>query len=150
MKKFLVVMLTVAMIAGCAMTSLAAGSRSYSTKKTATTEVKGTGVSGAWNYNAATGTWSFADATKVYKAQWALVQNPYSNNAAQWYYFDAAGNMLTGWVWITGADGITRCYYLNPVSNGSLGACYLNGTTPDGYTVDANGAWTLNGKVVTK
>ena len=59
--------------------------------------------------------------------------------------------MMTGWQWIKGSDGITRCYYLNPVSDNTLGACFMGpGTTPDGYTVDASGAWTVNGIVQTR
>lgn len=58
--------------------------------------------------------------------------------------------MLTGWNWIKDADGVTRCYLLNPVSDGSRGACYMNGRTSDGWTVNASGAWTVNGVVQTK
>lgn len=37
------------------------------------------------------------------------------------------------------------------VSDNTLGACFMGpGTTPDGYTVDANGAWTVNGIVQTR
>ena len=154
MKKVLALVLAAVMIVGCAVTVFAYGSptgrssgSSGSSVRYATTTVSASGVSGTWNYNAATNQWSFADTTKVYKATWALVQNPYANGASQWYYFDINGNMATGWVWIKGPDGITRCYYLNPASNGSLGACFLNGKTADGYTVDATGAWTVNGVV---
>ena len=64
---------------------------------------------------------------------------------------DANGNMLTGWQWIKGSDGVTRCYYLNPNKDNTLGACLIGpAVTPDGFTVDANGAWTVNGVVQTK
>lgn len=46
--------------------------------------------------------------------------------------------MLTGWNWING-----RCYYLEPES----GRMLSDAVTPDGYTVDSSGAWTVNGKV---
>ena len=62
----------------------------------------------------------------------------------------AAGNSLVGWQWIMGADGKYHCYYLNPFHNGSYGACLLNTITPDGYTVNANGEWTVNGVVQSK
>lgn len=154
MKRVLAMVLAVVMVIGCASMTFAAGSKTStsggSSVKKATTTVATTGVAGTWNYNAATNKWSFADAAKVYKSSWVLAQNPYASNTSQWFYFDEFGNMVTGWVWIKGTDGITRCYYLNPASNGSLGACYLNGTTPDGYTVDASGAWTMNGVVQTK
>ena len=46
--------------------------------------------------------------------------------------------MYTGWNQI---DGLW--YYFNTiaVNNGSLGSLVTNGTTPDGYKVDAAGAW---------
>lgn len=51
-----------------------------------------------------------------------------------------------GWQWIDGNnDGIAECYYFD--SNGYMLA---STTTPDGFTVNANGAWTVNGVVQTK
>ncbi len=48
-----------------------------------------------------------------------------------WYYFDENGYMKTGWVlWKE------KWYYLN-----ESGACVVDTVTPDGYTVDADGAW---------
>lgn len=169
MKKTIALVLALVMVLTCAVAVGAAGSKSSSggsggsvqsvsgytgaaTKGgTATTTATGASAAAAgdWSQNA-DGTWKFTQGGKAVAATWALVQNPYAGNAGQWFYFDANGNMLTGWVWIKGADGVTRCYYLNPTSNGSKGACYLNGTTPDGYTVDASGAWTVNGVVQTK
>ena len=58
--------------------------------------------------------------------------------------------MLTGWQWITDKDGVTRCYYLNPFPDNLGGAALLDGTTPDGYTVNADGAWTVNNVVQVK
>ena len=55
-----------------------------------------------------------------------------------WYAFGPSGRMLTGWNWING-----RCYYLEPES----GRMLSDAVTPDGYTVDSSGAWTVNGKV---
>lgn len=45
-----------------------------------------------------------------------------------------------GWQWIDG-----KCYYFN--ENGIM---LSNTTTPDGYTVDSSGAWTVNGVVQTQ
>ena len=45
---------------------------------------------------------------------------------------------------------IARRYYLNPKTDGTLGACQLGGITPDGLTVDDSGAWTVNGIVQTQ
>lgn len=81
---------------------------------------------------------------------WVKAFNPYAGTGqadCSWFYFDERGVMLTGWQWIRGADGKLCCYYLNPVSDGMLGACMLNGSTPDGYTVNRNGVWTVNGTV---
>lgn len=115
---------------------------------TATTTVTGaTGAEGTWRAGSSED-WYFEN----YNSQWGLINNPYASGGAraQWFFFDANGKMLTGWVWIKGADGVTRCYYLNPNHDGSFGACYLNGKTPDGWTVDASGAWTVDGVVQTK
>ena len=56
-----------------------------------------------------------------------------------WYFLDTRiggprGGMLTGWQWIDG-----KCYYLDPARGGAMAA---GTTTPDGYWVDASGAWT--------
>lgn len=68
--------------------------------------------------------------------------NPVSDNTQ--------GRMFTGWNWITGSDGLQRCYFFKTESDGTRGSLYRNTTTPDGYTVDATGAWTVNGQVVTR
>lgn len=57
-----------------------------------------------------------------------------------WYFFGRDGRMATGWNWIDG-----KCYYMDPGS----GRMFANARTPDGYTVDASGAWTVNGMVQT-
>ena len=68
-----------------------------------------------------------------------------------WFRFDKDGNMLTNWQWIKDEkDGKFKCYYLNPISNGSMGAMLSNTRTPDGFTVDAAGEWVVNGIVQTK
>ena len=49
------------------------------------------------------------------------------------------------WQWIdTDNDGVAECYYFD--ANGWM---YTDATTPDGYTVDANGAWIVNSVVQT-
>jgi glucan-binding YG repeat protein len=45
--------------------------------------------------------------------------------------------MKTGWLRDT--DG--KWYFLETRHNGHFGAMLCNTTTPDGYRVDANGAW---------
>lgn len=85
------------------------------------------------------GIWYYLDLVScAMHVEWQQI--PESNT---WYYLDPqTGAMRTGWVKI--AD---KWYYFNPVSsNGEagkmpLGELYQNTTTPDGYIVDANGAW---------
>ena len=57
------------------------------------------------------------------------------------YFFSTAadggaGQLLTGWQWIDG-----RCYYFEASDATKLGQLYVNGTTPDGYSVNAAGQW---------
>lgn len=86
----------------------------------------------------------------------------YWNGSYQWYRFRANGYMVAGWY--TDTDGSR--YFLHNVADGTQGYMYtgwhqidgqwyyfrenvggpqgslvVNGTTPDGYQVDANGAW---------
>lgn len=63
----------------------------------------------------------------------------------QWKYSDN-GAYLTGWKWLDGnGDSIAECYYLN-----NDGIMLSNTITPDNFTVNENGAWTVNGIVQTK
>ena len=58
-----------------------------------------------------------------------------------WKYQNSDGSYATSsWKWING-----KCYCFD-----SNGVMYANTTTPDGYTVNADGAWTVNGVVQTK
>ena len=51
------------------------------------------------------------------------------------------GHMVTGWKWLKDENGLEKCYYFNPVSDGTKGKLMTNTTTPDGYKVDENGCW---------
>ena len=66
-------------------------------------------------------------------------------NGSKYYLFPSSdgwkGRMLTGWQWIDG-----NCYYLDTQGQNE-GALYRNTTTPDGFTVDAEGRWVVNGVV---
>ena len=66
-------------------------------------------------------------------------------NGSKYYLFPNSdgwkGRMLTGWRWIDG-----NCYYLDSQGQNE-GALYRNTTTPDGYAVDAEGRWVVNGVV---
>ena len=66
-------------------------------------------------------------------------------NGSKYYLFPNSdgwkGRMLTGWQWIDG-----NCYYLDSQGQNE-GALYRNTTTPDGFTVDSEGRWVVNGTV---
>lgn len=121
--------------------------------------------SAGWKYRLSNG--SFA------ANQWLYIRY---NGVNEWYRFDPKGDMITkwykdvdgslyyldpnqgagigrlftGWHWITGADGKARCYYFQEVSNGTRGKLLTKTKTPDGYDVDENGQWIVNGTVQTK
>lgn len=64
-----------------------------------------------------------------------------------WKYQNNDGSyIMNQWVWLDGNnDGIFESYCFD--GNGDL---YISTTTPDGYIVNENGAWTVNGIVQTK
>ena len=67
----------------------------------------------------------------------------WQQNGTGWWYGTNADNSTwysNGWQWIDG-----KCYYFD--GNGYM---LTNTTTPDGYTVDASGAWVINGVVQTQ
>ena len=71
------------------------------------------------------------------------------NDNGTWYYLNPSsdgtqGRMLTGWVLIN-----HKYYYLSQTSSTKqpVGSLLTSTTTPDGYTVNANGEWTVNGVV---
>lgn len=78
-------------------------------------------VSGTWAVTE-DGNWTFTDSEGiVYRSMWAAVYNPYANTSIDqsnydWFYFDANGHMVTGWLEDNG-----HRYYLNPVSDGTKG-----------------------------
>lgn len=114
-------------------------------------------------------TWEFINTAGVKLVnEWAAVENPYAlisigQQPFDWFRFDENGRMITGW-YFDAADGYW--YYLNPVSDNTLGKMmtgwvtingqfyyfnqnsdghrgrmYVNEMTPDGYYVDGNGVW---------
>ena len=71
----------------------------------------------------------------------------WQKNEAGWWYRNDDGSWPAGiWQWVDGnSDGAAECYYFD--SNGYM----LESTvTPDGYMVNENGAWTVDGTVQTK
>lgn len=81
-----------------------------------------------------------ATATMASQAMTAMAAEWKQNEIGYWYQEDNGSYQTNSWKWING-----RCYYFD--SNGYMLA---NTTTPDGYTVDATGAWTVNGAVQTQ
>lgn len=104
--------------------------------------------------------WWYKNSDNSYPANtWAYLEY---NNVKDWYRFDQNGYIVTGW--FIDADGSR--YYMNPVSNGFMGAMQtgwkmidgswyyfntvsdgyrgkllVNTVTPDGYQVNENGQW---------
>ena len=76
------------------------------------------------------------------KADWVKGE---SKNA-WWFDFGNGDYFKSSWQWIDGnQDGIAECYYFD--ENGWM---FENTITPDGYTVNENGAWTVSNIVQTK
>ncbi len=72
-----------------------------------------------------TGTWKFLKADGTYiKSAWEQIEG-------KWYYFGSDSLMVTGWQKIR-----NYWYYF-----GDDGACWMNTTTPDGFTVNESGIW---------
>ncbi|WP_274970543.1 hypothetical protein [Lachnoanaerobaculum orale] len=76
----------------------------------------------------------------------AYAGNWVKNNTGWWYDNGNGTWPSSSWQWIDGnSDGIAECYYFD-----GSGYCMLNTTTPDNYSVNNSGAWTVNGVVQTK
>jgi len=71
----------------------------------------------------------------------------WKQDAKGWWWDNGNGTWpKSTWQWCDGNnDGTAECYYFD-----ANGYCLLNTTTPDGYKVDANGAWIENGVVKTQ
>ena len=68
------------------------------------------------------------------------------NQTGWWYTHDEGNYPVNCWQWLDGnKDGVAECYCFD--GNGYM---YANTVTPDNFTVDASGAWTVNGVVQTK
>lgn len=68
-------------------------------------------------------------------ANWNAGQGENSN---RWWYGNEDGSYChSGWFWLDGnRDGLAECYYFD-----DAGWALMDTTTPDGYTVNADGAW---------
>jgi len=82
---------------------------------------------------------SLAAGFTAYAGQW-------KHDGIGWWYENDGGSYCAGeWRWIDGnRDGIAECYYFDA-------AGYMAGdTVVDGYTVNVDGAWTVDGVVQTR
>ncbi len=60
-----------------------------------------------------------------------------------WWQRDDGSYPAGGWEWIDdNGNGMAECYYFDP-----SGYCIINDVTPDGYIVDADGAWVVDGVI---
>lgn len=76
----------------------------------------------------------------VLAGQWVQENNDFK------YQEDNGSYPANTWKWIDGNnDGVAECYYFD--GNGYM---LTNTTTPDGYQVNASGAWVVNGVVQTQ
>ena len=85
----------------------------------------------------------------AFAAGWTTGQG--ENSSRWWYdlgngqYYGTPGQTVE-WQWLDGnEDGTAECYAFD-----SEGWMYAGGQTPDGYSVNGDGAWTVNGVVQTK
>lgn len=78
---------------------------------------------------------TLAMAMTAFAASW-------QKNDTGWWWDNGNGTWPANtWQWIDGNnDGVSECYYFD--ANGYMLA---GTTTPDGYTVNADGAWTIDG-----
>lgn len=115
------------------------------TGQTANTDIRKLG----WNRNS-TGWWYCTNTSERY---YYNADNGWKQIDGKWYIFDSQGYAYQSnwiqtngyWYWLKDDCSMARnewiehngnCYYL-----GDQGGCYLNCITPDGYTVDKDGAW---------
>ena len=70
------------------------------------------------------GTWYYLNDSGAMQTGWV-------KENGIWYYLNQSGSMETGWFTVS-----DKWYYAN-----ESGALAINTTTPDGYTVNANGEW---------
>lgn len=76
----------------------------------------------------------------------ALAAGWQRDNTGWWWQNDNGSYPSNTWQWLDGNhDGVAECYYFD-----GNGYCLMNAQTPDGQTVNADGAWVVDGIVQTK
>ena len=80
-------------------------------------------------------------------AGFTAMAGTWKNDSRGWRYDEGNGSYPKNtWQWIDGNnDGISECYYFD-----EEGYCLINTTTPNGWEVDSNGAWIVDGVVRTR
>ena len=90
---------------------------------------------GTWYYLNKSGAmqtgWVKENGTWYYLNDSGAMQTGWVKENGTWYYLNQSGSMETGWFTVS-----DKWYYAN-----ESGALAINTTTPDGYTVNANGEW---------
>lgn len=75
-----------------------------------------------------------------YAGQWK------QDTTGSWWQEDNGSYPVNTWSWIDGnQDGVSECYYFD-----GNGYRLTNAVTPDGYQVNGDGAWIVNGVVQTQ
>ena len=83
--------------------------------------------------NYARNTWVLKDSKWYHFNSEGYMETSWRNIGGTWYYLHDDGHMNTGWL-LTPSNG--KWYYFD-----NSGAMWANTTTPDGYTVNANGEY---------
>jgi hypothetical protein len=141
------------------------GSGSGSSSTSGSVEKKLSSETGTW-VQREENKWSYYKDGMKYADQWAYIHNPYAaekEHQEDWFRFDEDGMMCTGWY--QEEDG--GWYYLHDEKDGKQGymytgwhvidgkwycfgpdgRMYYSTLTPDGYFVDASGAWIVDGEI---
>ena len=96
---------------------------------------------GTWKYHFAEGLeatdyWLEIDGTWYYFGHDNIMQTGWVKDDGNWYYMDLeTGALFTGWHEIGG-----KWYYFHEEGDGFKGTLMVDCVTPDGHTVDVNGA----------
>ncbi len=93
-----------------------------------------------WKTFILAGILSLSLAVPAFAGSWQI------DETGDWYQNDDGSYPVSCWKWIDGdGDGIAESYYFN-----EAGYLLVGTITPDGYTVDSNGAWTVDGVIQTR
>lgn len=99
---------------------------------------------GAWVENGTVKTMGTPETVTVPEGRWVKGDGV---NAGKWWWLNPNGSYpIHTWRWLDGnQDGVAECYYFD-----DNGWAVTSGLTPDGFLVNAEGAWVENQVVKTK